>query len=236
MTSGPEAGWESRMRIVQSRLGFVVVLAALAAGVFVALTAFMRSLEKRALGNTAIRDQLTAEGRARPLADVARTIAKLQLVTAEVETRVATNVTHENWRGMASANVEAPARLLFGVDVSGVAVRSVGFSPATSADLVRIPPPMRIATEVCSGDETVSVQVGWARLRSRAGEYYLGLARKGLYERARDMTLSPADAQTVRETTRRQVEQAVRAMVGGAASVTVVFDEDAAMNRQAEAP
>lgn len=226
------------MRVPRSKLGFAAVLAVLAVGVFAALTTFMRSLEQRALGNPAIRDQLMADGRVRPLADVAQTVAKLQLVTAEVQTTVATNITHENWRGMASATVEAPARLLFGVDVSGVDVRSVGFSPATSAYYVRVPPPTRIATEVCGGQEMVSVQVGWARLRTVAGEYYLGLARRGLYDRAREMTLSPEDALTVRETTRSQVEKAVRSLVGGAASVTVVFDEgpDAATNRRAGAP
>jgi hypothetical protein len=224
------------MRRVSHRTGFAVVLAALAGLVFLGLTAFMRSLERRALGNPAIREQLTADGRARPLAEVARTIAKLHLVTAEVHTTVATTIAHENWRGVAAANVQAPARLLYGVDVSKVDVRSIGFSPATSTYLVRIPPPMRIATEVCGGDEVFDVHVGWARLRSRAGEYYLGLARRDLYDRALEMTLSPEDARTVRETTRGQVEQAVRTLVGGAAAVTVEFDEDAGADRQAGAP
>lgn len=224
------------MRVIPDKTGFAALLAVLAAAVFLGLTAFMRSLERRALGQETIRDQMTLDGRARPLAEVARTIAKLQLVTAEVHTTVATNVSHENWRGLAAATVEAPARLLYGVDVSNVDTRSIGFSPATSAYLVRIPPPIRIATEVCGGDETFNVQVGWARLRSRAGEFYLGLARKDLYAKAQEMTLSADDARTVRETTRSQVEQAVRTLVGGAATVTVVFDEDAAANRRAGAP
>jgi hypothetical protein len=57
-----------------------------------------------------------------------------------------------------------------------------------------------------------------------------------LYDRALEMTLSPEDARTVRETTRGQVEQAVRTLVGGAATVAVEFDEDAAADRQAGAP
>jgi len=208
-------------------LGFPLMLAALAFGVFGSLWVYMGTLERRALNSPAIRDQLLADGHIRPLAEVARTVAKMELVTAEVQTTVSTHIAHENWRGIATASVEAPARLLYGVDLSTVNVQDVGFSPATSAYIMRIPPPRRIATEVCGGDETFNVQVGWARLRSIAGEYYLGLARKSLYDRAREMMLSPEDARIVRETTMKQVEAAVRRLVGGSAPVTVLFDDRA---------
>ena len=206
-------------------LSFPLVLAALACTVFAGLTAVMRSMERRALGNPAVREQLLADGRARPLAEVARTIARMQLVTAEVQTTVEANATHDHWRGIASATVEAPVRLLYGVDLSQVDSASIGFSPATSSYVVRIPPPRRIATEVCGGDEVFDVQVGWARLRSMAGEYYLGLARKSLYDRAREMALSPEDAAVVRRTTSEQVEQAVRKLTGKGASISVIIDD-----------
>lgn len=206
-------------------LAFPFILAVLAIGVFGALWVSMREAERRALDNPAIRDQILADGRVRPLADVARTVARLQLVTSEVQTTVKTQMSNDSWRGLATATVEAPARILYGVDLTGVESRNIGFSPATTSYLVRIPPPRRISTEVCGDDETIKVQVGWARLRSRAGEYYLGLARKALYTKAREMTLSPEDVQKVRETTLTQVEKAVRQLVGKGAEVQVVFDE-----------
>ncbi len=206
-------------------LPFPVLVTALAAVVFASLAVYMRSQERRALSSPMIRDQVLASGRVRPLADVAKVIAKMQLVTAEVQTTVKTQMSDENWRGLASATVEAPARLLYGVDVSDLDVRNIGFSPAASTYLIRIPPPRRVATEVCGDDESIKVQVGWARLRSFAGEYYLGLARKALYTKARELTLSPADAAKIRETTLAQVQDAVRHLVGDQASVNVIFDD-----------
>lgn len=215
-------------------LQFPVVLAVLAAVVFAGLAVYMRSQERRALSSPMIRDQVLASGRVRPLADVAKVIARMQLVTAEVQTTIKTEMSDDNWRGLASATVEAPARFLYGVDVSDLDVRNIGFSPAASTYLIRIPPPRRVATEVCGDDETIKVQVGWARLRSVAGEYYLGLARKALYTKAREMTLSPADAARVRETTLAQVQDAVKHLVGDQASVSVIFDDS--MPTVADAP
>ena len=209
-------------------LGFPALLAVLAIGVFGALWLSMQALERRALNNPAIHDQILADGRVRPLADVARTVARLQLVTTEVQTTVKTQMSNDSWRGLATATVEASARILYGVDLTGVRTENLGFSPASSSYLVRIPPPRRISTEVCGDDESIKVQVGWARLRSRAGEYYLGLARKALYAKAREMTLSPEDSQKVRDTTLTQVQLAVRHLVGDQANVQVIFDDHAA--------
>ncbi len=206
-------------------LAFPALLALLAAAVFASLWAYMQSLERRALSSPMIRDQILASGRVRPLADVAKVIARMQLVTAEVQTTVQTQMSDENWRGLASATVEAPARILYGVDVSDINVRSVSYSPAESTYLIRIPPPRRMATEVCGDDEKIKVQVGWARLRSIAGEYYLGLARKALYTKARELTLKPDDAARIRETTLTQVKETVQHLVGPDAVVHVIFDD-----------
>lgn len=211
-------------RLSGKSLVFPAVLAVLATGVYAALVGFMGRLERRAIDNPAVREQLIGRY-ARPAAEVAQTIASLQLVTAEVNSRVVTSVTHENWRGPASATVEAPVRLLYGVDVSHLRTESVSFSPASRAYFVRIPPPQRIATEVLGGEETIDVQVGWARLRSRAGEYYLGLARKSLHDRAQELVLGPEDAANVRQITISQVQAAVQKLVGDSASVTVLIDE-----------
>jgi hypothetical protein len=148
----------------------------------------------------------------------------MKLVTVEVNTHVESTAEDANWRGDVNARVEAPVRLLYGSDLSKLETGGLSFSPATGAYLVRIPVPERIATEVCTEDDPV-VQVGWMRLRSRAGEYYLGLARRDLYQRACELALSPEDAAMVRRTTREQVEALVKKIVGPRAPVTVTFVE-----------
>jgi hypothetical protein len=198
-----------------------VILALLASVVFATTAGYLRWLERRA-ATPALDDQFAA-GRLRPVAEVARKIKAMKLVTVEVETRATSEQAHESWRGDVHASVRAPVRLLFGTDLSRV--DSVTFGPLAGEYRVRVPRPERIATEVDGGQEESRVSVGWLRLRSRAGEYWLGRARTGLYEEARRLMLSPDDAAEVRETTRRQVADLVRRLVGPA-RVTVVFDDE----------
>jgi hypothetical protein len=184
----------------------------------------MRSLESAAVRGEGIRDQLTSAGRPRPLAEVASAVREMKLVTVEVNTSVESSAEDASWRGDVNARVCAPVRLLYGTDLSKLEIGSLALSPATGAYLVRIPVPERIATEVCT-EQDPEVQVGWMRLRSRAGEYYLGLARRDLYQRACELALSPEDAAMVRRTTREQVEAMVRKIVGAKTPVTVTFVE-----------
>jgi hypothetical protein len=199
------------------------VLLALAAGLFSGLVVYMRSLERGALRSALINDQVGPSGKARPVAEVAQSIRSMKLVTVEVATTVTSDSEHDSWRGGVNATVKAPVRLLYGADLSRL--RTVAYSPLERAWLVRIPTPERIATEVCTDSEQAEVQVGWLRLRSRAGEYYLGLARRDLSERARALTLSAEDAEFVRRATREQVEGLLKRIVGTGAGVRVEFDD-----------
>jgi hypothetical protein len=209
------------------RWRFALVLAMLAAALFAGLAFVMRRMEARALDAPAIRDQLTPEGRPRPLAEVAQTLRQSKLVTVEVQTAVASLSENESWRGDVEARVVAPVRLLYGTDLSNLQVERVVYSPVSGAYLVKIPPPERIATEVYGSDEDINVRLGWLRFRSLSGEYHLGLARRDLHDRAVEVTLSPEDAAMVRRTTLEQVTALVRSIVGDRAAVQVVFDEGA---------
>ena len=68
--------------------GFAAALLSAAAALFLGLAAYMRGLERRALEAPAIREQLTSQGRARPLAGVAEAIRQMKLVTVEVDSSV----------------------------------------------------------------------------------------------------------------------------------------------------
>lgn len=206
-------------------LAYAALLIALAVGVFLSLAAYMRRLDRRAIAAPAIHDQLTASGAPRPLAQVTRALRQMKLITVEIDSKVTSSAEHQSWRGDVDASVETPVRLLYAVDLSKITSEGLAFSPAGRGYLIRIPPPERVATEVCGSDEHVDVQVGWARLRSRAGEYYLGLARKDLYDRARELMLSPDDARLVRRQTLEQAREVVRKIVGPDAEVTVAFED-----------
>lgn len=212
------------MEGTQPRRRFGLRLFVAAGLVFVALAAVMWSIESRVVAGAAVSDQMDA-GRLRPAAEVASLAAALQLVAVEVETSATAERGHESWRGDVRAKVEAPTRLLFGTDLSGMTADAVALSPLSRSYLVRVPPPSRIATEVDGGQEETRVEVGWGRMRSISGEYWLGQARKGLYDEARRLSLSPEDAVRVREMTREQVALLLRKIVGEA-PVRVAFTDE----------
>ncbi len=200
---------------------FIVVGAACA--LFAALAVQQRVMESRAARRALVDERL---GEApRPLADVAAAARSLKLVTVEIETSVTATVTDESWRGDVSATVSAPARLMYGTDLSRMEALRVGFSAIEGRYAVRIPRPQRLATEVFPERETARVETGWLRLRTRAGEYILGLARRALNEQARKMVLRDEDAEKVRAATCEQVARLVRSIVGEQTSVVVTIDE-----------
>src|ERR1051326_974759 len=160
-----------------ARRKFSLAIAAAAAAVFVGLSAYMRVLEHGVAARARVDEQLTPAGKARPLAEVARAIQEMKLVTVEVDSKVTAETSHDSWRGDVAAKVEAPVRLLYGTDLSKMSVSAMTISPVNGGVLIRIPRPERISTEVCGDSESIDVTLGWLRLRSRAGEYYLGLAR-----------------------------------------------------------
>ncbi|MFM9995145.1 MAG: hypothetical protein ACKVU4_05025 [Phycisphaerales bacterium] len=201
---------------------------ACAAAVFALTAALLRSMEARATDGRAIRDHLDERGQLRPIAEVAAAVRAMKLVTVEIDTSATASRSHESWRGGVSANVKAPVRLLFGTDLSALNVDAIAISPLARAYLVRVPTPTRLATEVDGGREEASVHVGWGRFRTRAGEYWLGQARRGLSDEARRLGLSPEHAEEVRRTSREQVAALFRKIVGPNATVHVVFTDEAA--------
>jgi len=204
---------------------FVLAVVILAGALFGGLSLFMRSMERRALAGSGVREAVDADGTVRTPVEIARSLAAMKLVTVEIETSVTARSGHESWRGGVEASVTAPVRLLYGVDLAGMEVSRVAISPLTGAIAVSVPAPERIATEVRTENEAAVVSLGWLRLRSRAGEYYLGAARKALHEEAERLQLTPEDAAYVRSGTRQRVAELVRKIAGPAVRVAVSMDE-----------
>lgn len=199
---------------------------ALAGTLFAGLAWWLHAQQAGAVRSALLAASLDAPPR--EPADVTSALRAMKLVTVEIDTRVTVERSDRGWRGDVSAKVTVPVRLSYGTDLSKMKTEAVGFSAlgaAAGTYVVRVPRPTRVATEVFSEKERADVEAGWLRLRSRAGEYYLGLARRDAPEAARDLTLRPEDAERVERVTREQVETLVRTIVGKDARVRVVFDE-----------
>jgi hypothetical protein len=208
----------------KARLFTLIVGAAVAVG----LAAYLHDLQSSLVSAARAQAMLDASRPPRPVADVAQAVRAMKLVTVEIDTTVKVERTDESWRGDVAVAIEAPVRLSYGVDLSRLSVDSVTFKSLLGgrpAYQVRIPRPTRIATEVFHESTAPLVQLGWLRLRSRAGEYYLSQARKDLTDEARELVLLPEDAARVEQVTRQQVERLVRTLVGDEADVTVEFED-----------
>lgn len=206
----------------------------IAGAVFLASFVAMRREERRALDTLRTLD-LNRQAQ-RPVAEVASALRSLKLVAVEIDTSVTVEKSDFSWRGDVSARVTVPVRISFGTDLTAISVTSISHSTLLGAGpqggpstgyVVRVPRPTRIATEVFSEQEKAEVEAGGLRLRSRAGEYYLGLARRDTGPAAKELVLLPQDAARVEEVTKEQVEKLVRTITGEATPVRVIFEEPA---------
>ncbi|MFN7022483.1 MAG: hypothetical protein ACK4WH_14300 [Phycisphaerales bacterium] len=211
---------------------FMAVLVALAALVFGVVRAALLSGERNARLDAARLAEPTPEAPAppAPVAHIARTLRTLKIVTVEIHTIVESRRLDQSWRGDVSATVAAPVRLLYGCDLSAVVNGpehgpSVRRDPLTGGVTLRVPRPTRIAVEVEGDRQTHDVSVGWGRFRDISGEFQLGLARAGVYERARSMRPTPQQVREVERLTREQLTALVRGLAarGDDLPVTIEF-------------
>ena len=114
---------------------------------------------------------------------------------------------------------------LYGVDLSKIESTDDCLDPFKHTYLIRIPESKRLAVEVNPSKAAEQVSVTGTRLRTRAGEYLLGLARRDLYEEACRAVLSPDELREIREESRRRVEELVTAVCGSNTSIAVAFQD-----------
>lgn len=207
------------------RAGTVALILA-ASGLFVGLAAWMRRAESRVVEQA--RAMATNPTPPRPPADITSALRAMKLTAVEIDTTVKVERGDTSWRGDTSATLEVPVRLSYGTDLSSLEADAAAFSPTGVGGtyVIRVPRPRRISTEVFSEKERAEVETGWLRLRSRAGEYYLGLARRDAAPAARELTLLPDDQAMVDRVTREQVEALVRRLAGERVRARVVFKDE----------
>lgn len=160
---------------------------------------------------------------------VARHLASMQLVTSTLDAVVMVERRDESWRGDVSASVEVPVRYRFATDLSRLDASHVRLVDGAGLCLVEIPAPTRLSVEVgeTSAEE---VKVGWLRTRSRAGEFYLAMARKDAAAAARTRELTENEDARIRDDARAQVAALVRSILGEGTRVMVRFADQPAEN------
>ncbi|WP_197440143.1 DUF4230 domain-containing protein [Polystyrenella longa] len=199
--------------------GFIAIL------LFAGVASLLYSQQQKTLTETSMASHIDETGRLRPLSEVAEITRSLNLVTVVIDSKVRVRMSADSWRGDVSAVVEAPVRYVYGVDLSNLEPNAFHAGKVFGGYDIEVPRPKRIAVEV-DGSNPIDevVQVTGTRFRTRAGEYYLGLARKKLYEQAKKETLSEEEMKKVHDTTKEQIEDLVRRFVGERAYVNVRYE------------
>lgn len=197
----------------------------IAAGVlFVGLAGYLRLVEHSAL--PAGGGGADASLAPLPPITVDRLVHASKLVTVELDAAVTAQATDDSWRGHVDAKVTIPVRYSYGVDLSALEPGDIAYTRLLNSYRVRVPAPKRLSIEIRPDAElAASVELGWARFRSRAGEHYLAVARRGLYAAASQHQLDPQQQEFVERATREQLEALVRAIAGPDVGVSVSFSE-----------
>lgn len=164
------------------------------------------------------------------LMEVLSAAKALKLITVEVRTTARAHLTDPSSLGAVDVSVEAPARLLFGCDLSSLSAERVGFSPVSSSYALTVPPPTRLATEVNTAEERVQTSTGWFRTQAQT-EQLLHLARTQLQHEANELRESPEQHARILQDTRDQLVALVRTIAGNEARVDVRFLEPAPERR-----
>lgn len=188
-----------------------------------ALAFLLREQQQDALRQARMLAEQAEPARLSPGA-VALALRSLELVTVTIDTSITIERGDEDWRGGAKATLTAPLRIRYGVDLSQLDASRVLPAPLDAGVVLRVPRPRRIALEVFAQREAFDVSTTGLRLRTRAGEYYLGLARRDVHEAARRLKLLPRDQQIVREMTQSQIESLARSILGPGAVVRVIIE------------
>lgn len=215
----------------------MLTLVVLAGGVVLGVHALMRHAERAAVAPVPASEAPGARVQA-----VEAVLSAMGLITVRIETTVTAESADESWRGDVRAASTAPVTMYFGCDLAagpggtgaaagGITVTRVsgegigGGSDGGGGEVVRVrlPQPRLLAVEVRGAGEKPKVRVTGLRFRDLSGEYHLGIARLGLWDRARAIALEPQRQREVEAISREQVGALVRSILGPGTRVEVEF-------------
>jgi hypothetical protein len=161
------------------------------------------------------------------IAVIAQEARDLKLITWSFETTVDAQSVSDKWYGDSVANVRAPVRYQYGVDLETLEERSIFRDAATGELMFIVKPPKRLSVEVDVERLEQSLQTSGMRWKSR-NQSQLEETLKELGAIANSLVLSPKDEQRMREASRQQIEKhlhRVLARIEPGAIVNVKFAE-----------
>lgn len=161
------------------------------------------------------------------IAVIAQEARELKLLTWSFETTVDAQTVSDKWYGDAIANVHAPVRYQYGVDLATLGEKSVFRDSGTGAVLFIVKPPQRLSVEVDVERLEQSLKTSGIRSRSN-NQKQLRQTVNELGAIANNLALSPSDQQRMREASRQQLEkhlQRVLARLEQGVVVNVKFAE-----------
>lgn len=206
-------------------VGVVLIAVGVVAGVHASLR-YLLHTSSPASAQAAGPAQTGPTGEPAPVIRAERTLAALKLMTVQLDTFITARTDESSWLGSTQAQVRAPVRFSYGVDLADPA-RPVKLQQdsVTKAYTLTAPEPRRLAVEVMGTSETPSVRVSGLHMRDLSGEYTLGRARVALYDQARSAVLTQEQSDQLSTLTKAQLVRLVRTLVneGEGASVRVVL-------------
>ncbi len=170
---------------------------------------------------------------------VTRVLDVLKVVTQEVETRVSAQRHHENWRGRVEVEIEAPVKLLYGVDLTSDAVQVETRTPGYVRVVV---PEPRLLYHDFDPSRIVEkrMHISGMRTRTGAGQTQLTLCiYEDLPREIRKVASSRKLLEQVREQSRAQLRELFQAVLPEDTWVEIRFKGEEAIRagaaRQPEA-
>lgn len=162
----------------------------------------------------------------RPVIQIAQVLRALKLITVEIHTSINSESLSESWRGDVRASVRVPVTYYYGIELENFSPDDLVHNSLSGGIVLRVPAPVRLATQIEGEQALEGVRVSGLRLRDVGGEYHLGLARSRVYELARDARLTPGDEQMLSLISRQQIERLLRTLnidLAAAAPVEIIF-------------
>jgi len=140
-----------------------------------------------------------------------------RLVTATVDEELEITKHSESWRGDARIVVRCPVRISYSVDLKSISEHEVAYNAKRRLLTVLIPDIKIEAVDYDLKKATVCMDLGWARTKARAGQFFQNEAQKMIHSSATELARNKRVMAKARLLTlpavREQLQKVIRAVV-----------------------
>lgn len=152
------------------------------------------------------------------IAQITNAARSLKLITWSFDTTLDARVVSDRWYGEATAEVRAPVRYQYGVDLGTLEPKDAFFDSAGERFVFLVRPPQRLSCEIDVAQLEQTLTTSGLRWRS-SNTAKIDEARKILATRAQDLLLSAADEGRLRDVSREQLEAHLRGVLSRVAGI-----------------